>query len=64
MQQAELLSSLAMRVNTENTDQSLESAWKVKSMFFVSLVHLSFFEQIDVPCDTLLMKPSLMFISM
>ncbi|KAJ8569916.1 hypothetical protein K7X08_006493 [Anisodus acutangulus] len=28
MQQAELLSSLAMKVNTENTDQSLESAWK------------------------------------
>nr|AAT39952.2 Myb-like DNA-binding protein, putative [Solanum demissum] len=32
MQQAELLSSLAMKVNTENTDQSLESAWKFKKL--------------------------------
>lgn len=31
MQQAELLSSLALKVNTENTDQSLENAWKVRS---------------------------------
>lgn len=30
MQQAELLSSLAQKVNTENTDQSLENAWKVR----------------------------------
>uniref|UniRef100_A0A5B7B1D9 Uncharacterized protein n=2 Tax=Davidia involucrata TaxID=16924 RepID=A0A5B7B1D9_DAVIN len=29
MQQAELLSSLAVKVNTENSDQSLENAWKV-----------------------------------
>ncbi|KAK2994649.1 hypothetical protein RJ640_007830, partial [Escallonia rubra] len=28
MQQAELLSSLALKVNTEKTDQSLENAWK------------------------------------
>lgn len=34
MQQAELLSSLAVRVNVENTDQSLESAWKVIENFF------------------------------
>ncbi|KAI9169428.1 hypothetical protein LWI28_012230 [Acer negundo] len=29
MQQAELLSSLAQKVSTENTEQSLENAWKV-----------------------------------
>jgi myb proto-oncogene protein len=29
MQQAELLSSLALKVSEENTDQSLENAWKV-----------------------------------
>ncbi|XP_043725204.1 transcription factor MYB124-like [Telopea speciosissima] len=28
MQQAELLSSLALKVNTDNTNQSLENAWK------------------------------------
>ncbi|OIS99326.1 PREDICTED: transcriptional activator Myb [Nicotiana attenuata] len=33
MQQAELLSSLAMKVNTENTDQSLENAWKILQDF-------------------------------
>jgi myb proto-oncogene protein len=33
MQQAELLSSLAHKVNTENTDQSLENAWKVLQDF-------------------------------
>lgn len=33
MQQAELLSSLALKVNTENTDQSLEHAWKVLQEF-------------------------------
>ncbi|KAL6983515.1 Transcription factor [Sarracenia purpurea var. burkii] len=33
MQQAELLSSLAVKVNTENTDQSLENAWKVLQEF-------------------------------
>lgn len=31
MQQAELLSSLAQKVNAENTDQSLENAWKVRN---------------------------------
>ncbi|KAL3511153.1 hypothetical protein ACH5RR_030554 [Cinchona calisaya] len=33
MQQAELLSSLAAKVNSENTDQSLENAWKVLQDF-------------------------------
>ncbi|XAR56028.1 hypothetical protein NMG60_11036309 [Bertholletia excelsa] len=33
MQQAELLSSLAIKVNTEDTDQSLENAWKVLQDF-------------------------------
>ncbi|CAK9137103.1 unnamed protein product [Ilex paraguariensis] len=33
MQQAELLGSLALKVNTENTDQSLENAWKVLQDF-------------------------------
>ncbi|KAH7570132.1 hypothetical protein JRO89_XS05G0050200 [Xanthoceras sorbifolium] len=33
MQQAELLSSLAQKVNTENTEQSLENAWKVLQDF-------------------------------
>ncbi|KAL2454854.1 myb domain protein [Abeliophyllum distichum] len=33
MQQAELLSSLAIKVNSENTDQSLENAWKVLQDF-------------------------------
>ncbi|XP_062111660.1 transcription factor MYB124 isoform X2 [Humulus lupulus] len=33
MQQAELLSSLALKVNTENTEQSLENAWKVLQDF-------------------------------
>lgn len=32
MQQAELLSSLALKVNAENTDQSLENAWKVRKI--------------------------------
>lgn len=31
MQQAELLSSLAQKVNADNTDQSMENAWKVKN---------------------------------
>lgn len=30
MQQAELLGSLALKVNTESTCQSLENAWKVR----------------------------------
>ena len=29
MQQAELLSSLAQKVNEDNTEQSMENAWKV-----------------------------------
>ncbi|TKY58815.1 Myb-related protein B [Spatholobus suberectus] len=33
MQQAELLSSLALKVDTENMDQSLETAWKVLQEF-------------------------------
>ncbi|KAG2707238.1 hypothetical protein I3760_05G139400 [Carya illinoinensis] len=33
MQQAELLSSLALKVNTENTDHSFENAWKVLQDF-------------------------------
>ncbi|GLU17114.1 hypothetical protein SLE2022_335080 [Rubroshorea leprosula] len=33
MQQAELLSSLATKINTENTEQSLENAWKVLQGF-------------------------------
>ncbi|XP_044481089.1 transcription factor MYB124-like isoform X2 [Mangifera indica] len=33
MQQAELLSSLALKVNTEDTEQSLEDAWKVLQDF-------------------------------
>ncbi|KAH0683284.1 hypothetical protein KY290_021873 [Solanum tuberosum] len=33
MQQAELLSSLAMKVDIQNTDQSLESAWKILQDF-------------------------------
>lgn len=35
MQQAELLSSLALKVNAENTDQSLENAWKVRTIFML-----------------------------
>lgn len=38
MQQAELLSSLAVKVNTENTDQSLENAWMVCSKSLIFLV--------------------------
>ncbi|CAH2037745.1 unnamed protein product [Thlaspi arvense] len=33
MQQAELLSSLAQRVNADNTEQSMENAWKVLQDF-------------------------------
>ncbi|KAI4314193.1 hypothetical protein L6164_027127 [Bauhinia variegata] len=33
MQQAELLSSLALKVNAENVDQSLENAWKILQEF-------------------------------
>ncbi|XP_058084095.1 transcription factor MYB124-like isoform X2 [Magnolia sinica] len=35
MQQAELLSSLALKVNTDNTDQSLENAWKELQDFLI-----------------------------
>lgn len=35
MQQAELLSSLALKVNAENTDQSLENAWKVRLTLYL-----------------------------
>lgn len=31
MEQAKLLSSLAIRVNAESTEESLENAWKVRS---------------------------------
>ncbi|KAL9240873.1 hypothetical protein vseg_015045 [Gypsophila vaccaria] len=34
VQQAELLSSLAVKVNMDNTEQSLEHAWKVLQNFF------------------------------
>ncbi|CDY45195.1 BnaA06g33990D [Brassica napus] len=34
MQQAELLSSLAQKVNADNTDQSMENAWKALQDFF------------------------------
>ncbi|KAJ4901224.1 myb domain protein 88 [Raphanus sativus] len=34
MQQAELLSSLAQKVNADNTEQSMENAWKVLQDFF------------------------------
>ncbi|CAN1349067.1 hypothetical protein LINPERPRIM_LOCUS41692 [Linum perenne] len=37
MQQAELLSTLALKVNAENTDQSLEHAWKVS--FYPRVFH-------------------------
>ena len=37
MQQAELLSSLALKVNADNTEQSLENAWKVRSNFVYSI---------------------------
>ncbi|CAN1187861.1 Transcription factor MYB88 [Linum perenne] len=36
VQQAELLSTLASKVNSENTDQSLEHAWKVLQNFLKS----------------------------
>lgn len=47
MQQAELLSSLALKVNTENTDQSLENAWKVRNNFAFALIssHPMFFSR-------------------
>ncbi|XXG87605.1 hypothetical protein AAC387_Pa11g2252 [Persea americana] len=35
MQQAELLSSLAQKVNSENTSQSIENAWKELQDFFI-----------------------------
>lgn len=54
MQQAELLSSLALKVNTENTDQSLENAWKVRRnvcwfryQFSASTACLGMFHQVS-----------------
>ncbi|CAJ1931739.1 unnamed protein product, partial [Sphenostylis stenocarpa] len=43
MQQAELLSSLALKVDAENVDQSLENAWKVLQEF------LSRTKESDIP---------------
>lgn len=37
IQQAELLSSLASKVNSDKTDQSFESAWMVSRRSFVTL---------------------------
>lgn len=37
MQQAELLSSLAIKVNLEKTDLSLESAWMVSTKSWITL---------------------------
>ncbi|CAA2971761.1 myb-related A isoform X1 [Olea europaea subsp. europaea] len=41
MQQAELLSSLAIKVNSENTDQSFENAWKVRRNVLILFCHVS-----------------------
>uniref|UniRef100_A0A0R0LBM5 MYB/HD-like transcription factor n=1 Tax=Glycine max TaxID=3847 RepID=A0A0R0LBM5_SOYBN len=43
MQQAELLSSLALKVDAENMDQSLENAWKVLQEF------LNRTKELDIP---------------
>lgn len=40
-QQAELLSSLALTVNSENTDQSLENAWKVSNIMATLSINYS-----------------------
>jgi len=48
MQQADLLSSLALKVNTENTDQSLENAWKVRHNFAFALI-----SDISIQCSSL-----------
>jgi len=40
MQQAELLSSLALKVDAENMDQSLENAWKVRLDSFRTFVSI------------------------
>ncbi|KAK7386956.1 hypothetical protein VNO78_27366 [Psophocarpus tetragonolobus] len=45
MQQAELLSSLALKVDTENMDQSFENAWKVLQEF------LNRTKESDIPGD-------------
>lgn len=37
MQQAELLSSLALKFDTENKDQSIDSAWKVRQFALICL---------------------------
>ena len=38
MQQAELLSSLAQKVNADNTEQSMENAWKVNYSAVFTLI--------------------------
>ncbi|XP_061342463.1 transcription factor MYB124-like [Gastrolobium bilobum] len=47
MQQAELLSSLALKIDTENMDQSLENTWKVLQEF------LNRAKQSDIPRNKL-----------
>lgn len=37
MEQAELLSSLALKFDTENKDQSIDSAWKVMQFALICL---------------------------
>lgn len=39
MQQAELLSSLAQKVNADNTEKSMENAWKVNYAAVTQFVH-------------------------
>lgn len=59
MQQAELLSLLAQKVDTENMDQSLENVWKVRmivsklNLVFLSLEHFICFLKNELPrlCD-------------
>lgn len=43
MQQAGLLSSLALKVNTDDVDQSLEDAWKVRGWTeFLTIVYFEY----------------------
>lgn len=35
MQQAEVLSSLALKYDAENKDQSIDNAWKVRQFAFI-----------------------------
>lgn len=51
MQQAELLTSLALKLDAENMDQSLENAWKVRGLIVSQLSlglifehHMNFFQ--------------------